>query len=73
LFEAPARIETCEGMPARLIDNITGGFKCGAQSKSFNFTRSKHQTGRPGYVPGALFKLHIYGELNRAGLRRRLK
>ncbi len=50
------------GNPVRFIDAFVDGLDLGA----LGFARAMPKaTGRPGYAPGDLLKLYIYGYLNR--------
>jgi len=56
--------------PVRFID----AFVDGLDLKAAGFTRVEAKaTGRPGYAPGGLLKLYIYGYLNRLQSSRRLE
>jgi len=56
--------------PVRFIEAFVDGLDLGAAG--FGRVRAK-QTGRPGYAPGDLLKLYIYGYLNRIRSSRRLE
>ena len=56
--------------PVRFIEAFVDGLDLGAAG--FGRVRPK-QTGRPGYAPGDLLKLYIYGYLNRIRSSRRLE
>jgi transposase len=56
--------------PVRFIDQFVDGLDLAAAG--FNRVRPK-ATGRPGYAPGDLLKLYIYGYLNRVRSSRRLE
>src|SRR2546430_5978823 len=56
--------------PVRFIDAFVDGLDLAA----VGFTRvAPKATGRPGYAPGDLLKLYIYGYLNRVRSSRRLE
>jgi transposase len=56
--------------PVRFIDAFFDGFDL----KAADFARAKAEaTGRPGYAPGDLLKLYIYGYLNRVRSSRQLE
>jgi transposase len=56
--------------PVRFIDAFVDGLDLGEAG----FARVEPKaTGRPGYAPGDLLKLYIYGCLNRVRSRRRLE
>ena len=56
--------------PVRFID----AFVCGLDLTAAGFARvAAKAKGRPGYVPGDLLKLYIYGYLNRVQSSRRLE
>jgi transposase len=56
--------------PVRFIDAFVDGLELGAAG----FARvAAKATGRPGYAPGDLLKLYIYGYLNRVRSSRRLE
>src|SRR3974377_1845060 len=56
--------------PARFIDAFVDGLDLAAAG----FSRvAPEKTGRPGYAPGDLLKLYIYGYLNRVRSSRRLE
>jgi transposase len=56
--------------PVRFIDAFVDGLDLAAAG----FTRvTPKATGRPGYAPGDLLKLYIYGYLNRVRSSRRLE
>ncbi len=58
------------GNPVRFIDAFVDGLDLGA----LGFARAMPKaTGRPGYAPGDLLKLYIYGYLNRIRSSRRLE
>src|ERR1700723_3657064 len=56
--------------PVRFIDAFVDGFNLAAAG--FGRVEAK-ATGRPGYAPGDLLKLYIYGYLNRVRSSRRLE
>src|SRR5690349_14733388 len=56
--------------PVRFIDAFVGGLDLAAAG--FGRVQPK-KTGRPGYAPGDLLKLYIYGYLNRIRSSRRLE
>src|ERR1700678_1016352 len=56
--------------PVRFIDAFVDGLDLAAAG--FGRVEAK-ATGRPGYAPGDLLKLYIYGYLNRVRSRRRLE
>jgi transposase len=56
--------------PVRFIDQFVDGLDLAAAG--FNRVTPK-ATGRPGYAPGDLLKLYIYGYLNRGRSSRRLE
>jgi transposase len=56
--------------PVRFVDQFVDGLDLAAAG--FNRVTPK-ATGRPGYAPGDLLKLYIYGYLNRARSSRRLE
>ncbi len=59
-----------EDNPVRVID----AFVDGLDLQGLNFERATPKaTGRPGYKPGTLLKLYIYGYLNRIQSSRRLE
>ena len=56
--------------PVRFIDGFVGGLNLG----ELQFVRAEPAaTGRPGYEPGDLLRLYIYGYLNRVRSSRRLE
>ena len=56
--------------PVRFIDAFVDGLDLAAAG----FARvTPEKTGRPGYAPGDLLKLYIYGYLNRVRSSRRLE
>ena len=56
--------------PVRFID----AFVAGLDLRAMDFVRvTPRATGRPGYAPGDLLKLYIYGYLNRVRSSRRLE
>ena len=59
-----------ENNPVRFID----AFVDGLDIEALGFVRARpEQTGRPGYHPGDLLKLYIYGYLNRVRSSRKLE
>ena len=56
--------------PVRFVDQFVDGLDLAAAG--FNRVTPK-ATGRPGYAPGDLLKLYIYGYLNRVRSSRRLE
>src|SRR4051812_15203452 len=53
---------------------VIGGVFCGVDLATAGFARVQpKETGRPGYAPGDLLKLYIYGYLNRSRSSRRLE
>src|SRR5271166_4580677 len=56
--------------PVRFIDAFVDGFDLTAAGL---LRVEAKATGRPGYAPGDLLKLYIYGYLNRVRSRRRLE
>ena len=60
----------CEDNPIRVIDAFVDGLDLG----KLGFKRATPEaTGRPGYAPGTLLKLYVYGYLNRIQSSRRLE
>jgi transposase len=56
--------------PVRFIDAFVDGLDL--QAAGFERVEAK-ATGRPGYAPGDMLKLYIYGYLNRVRSSRRLE
>src|SRR2546423_15716783 len=68
----PATLDECISAdnPVRFID----GFVAGLNLRELQFVRAEAAaTGRPGYEPGDLLRLYIYGYLNRVRSSRRLE
>ncbi len=68
----PASVEDYVGAdnPVRAIEAFVEGFDLAEAG----FVRAEaKQTGRPGYQPGDLLKLYLYGYLNRVRSSRRLE
>jgi transposase len=67
----PERVEDYVGEdnPVRLIEVFVDGLDL--QAADFSRVQAE-ATGRPGYDPADLLKLHIYGYLNRVSSSRRL-
>jgi len=68
----PEAIDDYAGLdsPVRFIDAFVDGLDLAAAG----FSRvAPEKTGRPGYAPGDLLKLYIYGYLNRVRSSRRLE
>jgi transposase len=72
LLLLPAAIDDYVGVdnPVRFIDAFVDGL--GLAEAGFGRVEPK-VTGRPGYAPGDLLKLYIYGYLNRVRSSRRLE
>ena len=72
----PERLEDwiCKDNPVRVVDVFVG--ELDLTDPGFDRTAPANtgaNTGRPGYHPGVLLKLFIYGYLNRVPSSRRLK
>lgn len=67
----PARVEdyVAAGSPVRVIE----AFVDGLDLAGLGFEPAAAATGRPGYHPGMLLKLYVYGYLNRIRSSRRLE
>ncbi len=72
LLLSPEAVDDCVGSdnPVRLIDAFVDGLDLAAAGFARVVAKA---TGRPGYAPGDLLKLYIYGYLNRVRSSRRLE
>ena len=70
LFPESLEDYIAEDNPARVVDVFVEGLDLAKQGFS---GAQPEATGRPSYHPGVLFKLYIYGYLNRVQSSRRLE